>query len=586
MESQFEHMTTIVATEERVKTFTDKMFRRLFFPSLLSALGLALGDIADALFVGIRIGKAGLATMSLVAPVYMVYNVLDVGIALGASIHYLRAMGKGNAKKGIAVFSQMLMLAVAVSILIAALGFVLMPVILRGLGAGDPRGELWHYTKDYLQIMFLGTPLTFLYFLLYYCVRCDDAEKLASVGYLTGYLTDIAASALFVLGFKMDVRGAILATVLGKAVGVCIFLFHFTRKWAILRFRFAKPDFKLIFSVLKTGMSSSVGYVGQFAALLVVNNLLIRLGGESAMAQFNVVQNVSYVVLAIYSALGDTLQPLCSTFYTEHNRNAVRRVVGLAIRIGVIGGMVGAALCGVFAPSICMLFGLTGDSVTGGAWAVRIFCLSVIPAGLSLTWSACFQSIGREKLVFLIGQLRNFICLLIFALILSSFGLKWFWFAFLCAELCTIAFWAPVARMNQRTASDRVFSYLLDTNSSDIAELLDLSEAFCEENDANPKQMYCVTMCVEEVCQAIIENAFRQDGDEYIQLTLCFEKDGTVILHLRDNAVSFNPFDMKTGRDYEDEENLASLGIQMVKSKAKRFFYRRYAGFNTLTVEV
>ena len=57
-------------------------------------------------------------------------------------------------------------------------------------------------------------------------------------------------------------------------------------------------------------------------------------------------------------------------------------------------------------------------------------------------------------------------------------------------------------------------------------------------------------------------------------------------IHLRDNAVDFNPFDMKTGQDYDDAENLASLGIQMVKSKAKRFFYRRYAGFNTLTVEV
>lgn len=93
-------------------------------------------------------------------------------------------------------------------------------------------------------------------------------------------------------------------------------------------------------------------------------------------------------------------------------------------------------------------------------------------------------------------------------------------------------------------------------------------------------------MCVEEVCQAIIENAFRQKGDEYIQLTICFERDGTVALHIRDNTVDFNPFAMKTGRDYDQEENLASLGIQMVKKKAKRFFYRRYAGFNTLTVEV
>jgi anti-sigma regulatory factor (Ser/Thr protein kinase) len=115
---------------------------------------------------------------------------------------------------------------------------------------------------------------------------------------------------------------------------------------------------------------------------------------------------------------------------------------------------------------------------------------------------------------------------------------------------------------------------------------MDTAEEFCEENDANMKQIYCVRMCIEEVCQAIIENAFHRDGDEYIQLTLCFEQDGKVVIHLRDNAVSFNPFAMKTGRDYDDEENLASLGIQMVKKKAARFFYRRYAGFNTLTVEV
>ena len=579
-------MSDSAAMELNNKPFTDRMFRRLFLPTLFSAIGLALGDIADALFVGIRIGKAGLATMSLVAPVYMIYNVLDVGVALGASIHFTQALGKGKAREGVAVFSQMLMVAVAVSLLIAAAGIGFMPYILHILGAGSPRGELWTYTKDYLQIMFLGTPLTFLYFLLYYCVRCDDAEKLASAGYLAGYLTDVAASALFVLGFKMDVRGAILATVLGKAVGVCVFLFHFTRKWAILRFRPVKPDFRLIFSVLKTGMSSSVGYIGQFIALLAVNNLLLRLGGENALAQYNVVQNVSYVALAIYSALGDTVRPLSGTFFTEHNREAGRRVMTLAVRIGVIGGGAVAALCALFAPAICGVFGLTGAAVSGGAFAVRVFCLSVIPAGLNLIWSAFFQTTGREKLVFLIGQMRSFVMFLAFALLFSAFGIRWFWFSFLCAELFTILVWTPAVRMKKQQVSERVFTYLLDAGSSDIGELLDRAEAFCDANNATPKQLYCVTMCVEEVCQAIIENAFRKDGDEYIQLSLCFELDGSVTIHLRDNAVDFNPFDMKTGQDYDDDENLASLGIQMVKSKAKRFFYRRYAGFNTLTVEV
>ncbi len=579
-------MSDISASNIKSRAFTDKMFRRLFWPTLMSAIGLALGDVADALFVGIRLGKVGLATMSLVAPVYMIYNVLDVGIAVGTSVKYTQELGKGNAKKGIEIFSQMLIFAVVLSIIVAAVGIAGMPYILRFLGAGTRHSELWSYTKEYLEIMFLGAPLTFIYFLLYYCVRCDDAEKLASAGFTIGYLTDVVASAVFIMGLKLDVRGAIYATVLGKAVGICIFLIHFTRKWAILRFKPVKPDFKIIFSALKTGMSSSVGYIGEFIALIVVNNILLRIGGSSALAQLNVVQDVSYVSLAIYMALGDTVQPLSATFFAEHNNGAIKRTMSLGIKTGIICGAVIAALFAIFAPSICSLFGLTGSTIDAGAFAIRLFCLSIIPAGISLTWSSCFQAIKRERIVFLINQLRTFICFLIFALILSQFNIRWFWFTFLGAELLTLAIWVPIALLKKQKVSDKVFTYLLDVNSTDLSDLLAKTEAFCEENDASPKQIYYTTMCIEEVCQAIIENAFNRKGDEYIQLTVCLENSGSVTLHMRDNAVNFNPFAMKTGQNYDDPDHLASLGIQMVKSKSKQFFYRRYANFNTLTVEV
>ena len=568
------------------KAFTDRMFRRFFLPTLFSAIGWALGDVADALFVGIRLGKVGLATMSLVAPVYMIYNVLDVGIALGTSVKYAQALGKGKAKKGVEIFSQMLTVALIVSLMVTAIGLLGMPYILRFLGAGAERGELWNYTKDYLQIMFWGAPITFLYFLLYYCVRCDDAEKLASAGYTIGYLTDVVASFVFIIGFKLDVKGAIYATVLGKAVGVCIFLFHFTRKWAILRFRLVKPDIKLIVSTLKTGMSSSVGYVGQFIALIVVNNILLRMGGESALAELNVVQNVSYLSLAIFTALGDTVQPLSATFFAEHNRGAVKRVMYLGLGIGVLCGSLISVAFSFFAPYVCGIFGLRGSAIASGAFAVQLFCLSIIPAGFSIIWSACFQAINREKMVFLINQLRTFVCFLAFALILSRFELKWFWLTFLGAELLSLIIWMPVAYFKKPPVSNKVFTYLLDVNSSDLSELLGKSEQFCEENEVNMKQSYTITMCIEEVCQAIIENAFDKKGDEFIMLSLCIENNGSIVLHFRDNATTFNPFAMKTGQDYDDDDNLASLGIQMVKNKSKKFFYRKYSGFNTLTVEV
>lgn len=579
-------MSDTPSTDLKSRAFTDSMFRRLFLPTLFSAIGWALGDIADALFVGIRLGKIGLATMSLVAPVYMIYNVLDVGIAVGTSVKYTQALGKGKAKEGVEIFSHMLVVALLTSIAVGIIGLGGMPYILRFLGAGSPRGELWSYTRDYLRIMFLGAPLTFLYFLLYYCVRCDDNEKLASAGYTIGFLTDVAASAVFIMGFKLDVKGAIYATVLGKAVGVIIFLFHFTRKWAILRFRPFKPSFRLFISVLKTGMSSSVGYIGQFVALIVVNNLLLHMGGSNALAILNVVQNVSYVALAIYTALGDTVQPLCATFFAEHNENAIKRVMSLGIKIGIVSGGVIAVMFAIFAPSVAAVFGLKGSAIELGAFAIRLFCLSVIPAGFSITWSSCFQATKRERIVFLINQLRTFVCFLAFAMILSKFDIKWFWFTFLGAEVLTLIIWTPIAFLRKPKVSDKVFTYLLDVNNSDVSEMLRLSEEFCEENEATPRQIYTVSMCIEEVCQAIIENAFDKNENEYIQFTLCFENNGSVLLHFRDNADNFNPFSMKMGQNYDDPENLASLGIQMVKNKSKQFFYRRYSGFNTLTVEV
>ena len=138
MERQFKAMSDTAILKSH--TFTDRMFRRLFWPTLFSAIGWAIGDIADALFVGIRLGKVGLATMSLVAPVYMIFNVLDVGIAVGASVKYTQALGKGNAKKGVEIFSQMLIVAVVTSIVVGAIGLGAMPYILRFLGAGSPGG--------------------------------------------------------------------------------------------------------------------------------------------------------------------------------------------------------------------------------------------------------------------------------------------------------------------------------------------------------------------------------------------------------------------------------------------------------------
>lgn len=113
------------------------------------------------------------------------------------------------------------------------------------------------------------------------------------------------------------------------------------------------------------------------------------------------------------------------------------------------------------------------------------------------------------------------------------------------------------------------------------------TEEFCEKWEASPQQQYYVILTVEEICQAIINNGFTNLKDNYIEITLIANEDGSFELHIRDNATKFNPFDMKTFKiDKNLDNDLDSIGILMIKKNVKQMFYRRYQGFNTLTVLV
>jgi Na+-driven multidrug efflux pump len=74
--------------DEKYKFFTSRMFYRFLIPSMVSSIGLSWGNIVDALVVGAKMGETGLAAIGLITPVFMIFNVMDLGIAIGGSVKY------------------------------------------------------------------------------------------------------------------------------------------------------------------------------------------------------------------------------------------------------------------------------------------------------------------------------------------------------------------------------------------------------------------------------------------------------------------------------------------------------------------
>ena len=132
----------------------------------------------------------------------------------------------------------------------------------------------------------------------------------------------------------------------------------------------------------------------------------------------------------------------------------------------------------------------------------------------------------------------------------------------------------------------RVYSAFLDSRDPNLGKVEQEVSGYLDRMDASPTQAYFATITVEEVCGVILSNAFAED-DGYIQLTIVPHEDNTVTIHVRDSARQFNPFEMNTDEiSLEEGTGLDAIGIKMIKTKAKEFFYRRYAGFNTLVVRV
>ena len=86
----------------RENVFVRKSFYSFFLPSLCSCLGLAIGGLADCVFVGNVVGPVGLTAISIGQPVYMLFNTISYSLSIGGSIHYANALSEGTRRRATA----------------------------------------------------------------------------------------------------------------------------------------------------------------------------------------------------------------------------------------------------------------------------------------------------------------------------------------------------------------------------------------------------------------------------------------------------------------------------------------------------
>ena len=580
------------AASLRLDHFTGPMYRRLWGPAMLSSLGWALSDMADAVVVGQRLGMIGLAAIGLILPVYMINCMIVHGLGLGGAVRFARLLGQGEAEEAARSFRQVLVLALALSALTALLGSVFLPQLLGVLGTSPEDGALYAATRDYLQVLVLSTPLFYLSNLLNYYLRNDGSQRRAGTGSVAGNLCDIVLNIFLVLVLDMGTRGAALSTTLGQVIAIAIYLPGLFRKNGNLRPALPGRGWLApAASSMRAGMATSVQYLYQMMFFLLSNNLLMAMGGEVGVAAFDVLQNASYLILYLYEGTARAMQPILSTYQGEYNRTGRRTMVFLGFGSGMAvgGGLI--LLIELWPMGMCLLFGVSGGEEQAlVCQALRIYGLAAFVAGINILICNYYQACERERASFVLETLRGAAVLIPMTLIFARLGLKGFWWLFPATELLSLGIFALSAAGGRYAVAqidpERVFQRTIPSTAEDVGAVSQELGEFCERWSTQVRQQYFVTMAVEELGMAILQHGFYGRCDGYLQITV-IAQEGCFEVHLRDDAVTFDPFSLETGPAGNGENfDVDSMGIMVIKRQAKSFFYRRYQGFNTLIVRI
>ncbi len=572
--------------------FVSKMFYKMLLPSVLSSVGYAFSDMADALVVGQRMGETGLAAISLCLPIYMLMNVIMYAFGTGGGVRFSALLGVGKDEEAKNCFNNILKTSLFLGVAFALIVNIFAPQILSALGAKTAGDKVYKACETYMRIISLGAPFLILNIVFSFFLRNDNNEVIAARGFITGNITDLSLNIILVLIFDLGTAGAAVSTVIGSAVAISCYMPAIVgKKRNVIEISRTAFELKQTFPCFCVGFSTSVQYLFQFIFLLVVNRVMLSLGGEAYVAVFDVVYNITFLLVYLCEGTSEAAQPLVSTFAGEQSEDDCRQVRRLSIWFSIVLSGIAAVLIGIFARYIARVFGISDEMLSTAAYAIRLYCAGTVFIALNIVLSRYCQAREDGASAF-VGVLLNKLlaavpCIMLFA----ALGDRWIWFSFPVSEMVSFILFRLYCGITERKKKifdqNRVYRVTLSGNDAEISALLDGCEEFCDKWQAQPSQKYYVTLVIEEIVASIVRNALGRVSDGKIRVTLIAAPNGDFTLHVLDNAIEYDPLSRRVrGKANRTDFDIDEVSVLLIKKKTKKYLYRQCTGFNSLTVQI
>ena len=388
-----------------------KCFRHFLMPAITGMVIKSLYIVADIMFIGHSMGEDGLAAINLVLPYFSFMFAVGMMIGVGGAALMSIRFGEGKTEEGQQIFQQALTLTSLVMLALTTITLIWIDEIIMAFGA---KGELAPMARDYVvSLTWFATPYAVGWALSNF-VRNDGNPTLVMKAMIISATMNVFLDWLFMMVFQWGMFGAGLATGLAQLAMAGVQLLHFYKgknSRSTLRLRFAKPDSRVIKTILLTGlptlfMEASVGIV-----ILASNWILLSLGGALYLSVYTVVLNCMWLLGLMVYGVCQAVQPLVSFNHgaRQHKRILETLNLGLVLIVLVCGGF--ACVAVLFPGQVVSAFvaNPSPEMIELGRWAMRLYGFAAIPMGINILMMTIYQATARSRASSLISLLRSLV---------------------------------------------------------------------------------------------------------------------------------------------------------------------------------
>ena len=412
-----------------------KLLLQYSIPAIIGMTITSIYNIIDSIFIGHGVGPMAIAGLAISFPLMNLVVAFCTLVSAGGSTLASIRLGQKDMKGATEILSHTLMLCITNSFFFGILSFIFLDDILVFFGASS---ETLPYARSFMQVILLGTPITYTMIGLNNVMRATGYPKKAMLTSMVTVVANIILAPIFIFHFEWGMRGAATATVISQLIGMVWVVSHFVKKDSTVHFEgnIWKMKPRIVQSIFAIGMSPFLMNLAACFIVIIINQGLKKYGGDLAIGAFGIVNRLVFIVVMIVMGLNQGMQPIAGYNFGAKLYGRVNKVLRLTIIYAtavttfgfLVGMLVPDLVVGIFTSDA----ELTELSVTGLRITVMFFPI----IGFQMVTSNFFQSIGMAGKAIFLSLTRQMLILLPCLLVLPQFfGVAGVWYSMPVSDL-------------------------------------------------------------------------------------------------------------------------------------------------------